>query len=69
MTTSVVAWNSGAKNIRPWMWSMWRWVRRMWMRSADVVIAKPRPRMPVPASSTSSLPSSRRTCTQEVLPP
>jgi hypothetical protein len=60
---------AGAKNIRPWMWSRWRWVRRMWSGSSHFAIASPRVRMPVPASRTKVVPSSRVTCTQLVLPP
>src|SRR5690348_2854979 len=69
MTISVWVRKAGAKKTRPWMWSRWRWVRRMCRRVGSLASAKPRLRMPVPASRASSEPSERVTPTQEVLPP
>jgi hypothetical protein len=51
------------------MWSRCRWVRRMWSRAGSAASARPRLRIPVPASSASNEPSERVTPTQEVLPP
>ena len=61
--------NSGAKNIRPWMWSRCRCVRRMWIGRSTRGSANPRLRIPVPASRIRVLPSDSVTSTHEVLPP
>ena len=68
-TISDVGRKAGAKNTSPWMWSMWRWVRRMLMRVPSAASASPRLRIPVPASSERIVPSESVTWTQEVLPP
>ena len=44
----------------PWMWSMCRWVSRTSIRRVLAPSARPRRRMPVPASRTSTLPSAAR---------
>jgi hypothetical protein len=59
----------GAKNIRPWMWSRCRWVRRMLIFGSFFAIPTPRLRIPVPASMIRVEPSDRVSSTQEVLPP
>src|SRR6476660_5878309 len=61
ITISVWGRKAGAKKTRPWMWSRWRWVRRMWRRAGSAARARPRLRMPVPASSASIEQSERLT--------
>jgi len=59
----------GGKNIRPWMWSRWRWVSRMLMFGIPDERANPSARIPVPASRIRVSPSDSVSWTQEVLPP
>src|SRR5215217_2036 len=68
ITISVSGRKKGAKKSSPWMWSRCRCVSRMWMRSTSAH-DDPRSRIPLPASSTSTLPSDSVTSTHEVLPP
>src|SRR5438876_1215099 len=68
MWTSHRGSNSGPKKPRPWMWSRCRWVSRMSTRSS-CPSERPSAAIPVPASSTTRLPSRVRTDTQLVLPP
>ena len=66
---SVSGRKAGAKNIRPWMWSRWRWVSRRLMCGTFPARVSPRLRIPVPASSTITVPSDSVTWTHDVLPP
>ena len=65
------AWNSGAKNGRPWMWSQCVWPMRRWPFTGPPSRSNvwPSSWIPVPPSSTSSVPASVRTDTHDVLPP
>src|ERR1051325_1948146 len=40
ITISVCGRKAGAKKTRPWMWSRWRWVRRMWSRAGSASRAR-----------------------------
>jgi hypothetical protein len=59
----------GAKNIRPWMWSRWRWVSRMLILGSLAAMPTPSDLIPVPASMIRVDPSESSSSTQEVLPP
>src|SRR5262249_55150227 len=57
------------KNIRPWMWSRCRCVRRMCTLRTRPASAIPNALIPVPASRITSVPSPAVTCTHDVFPP
>src|SRR5262245_12332331 len=70
MSSSTFGSHIGAKNRSPSRWSRCRCVRRRCTLSAPRrASSKPSSTMPVPASNTSVVPSSRETSMHEVLPP
>ncbi len=56
----------GRKKPRPWRWSRWRWLQEHVDRPHLLALQLDAGGIPMPASSTSTAPSSPRTSTQEV---
>ena len=62
--------NSGVKKGRPWMWSQWLWVMKMFAFTGSLVSrCWASGNRPVPPSRMSRVSSSVRTSMQVVLPP